>query len=148
MDGKMFTIKSIEGNSYIGVPVFSLAGKINNKNYLTMSTSKKENPKKMVDLPLIDHDNVKYKLNPVETIGAAIATTQANAASSREMLSQSVVITGGSAMTESQMRSNSMAMNRRKDRSQEDINQRVDFERRSFVSTIMNELNKRVEANH
>ena len=70
---KTFTIKSIEGNSYIGVPVFSSAGKINNKQYLTMSTSKRDDKKKIVDLPLIDHDNMKYKLNPVDMIASAIA---------------------------------------------------------------------------
>ena len=66
------------------------------------------------------------------------------------MLSQSVAITANSALgNHNEMRSNSMAMSgRRRDKSQQDINQRVDLERRSFVGTIMNELNKRVEQNH
>ena len=64
------------------------------------------------------------------------------------MLSQSVAITANSALNTNEKRSSSMVMNnRRRDRSQADINERVDLERRSFVGTIMNELNKRVEKN-
>ena len=35
-----FTIDSIEGNSYIGVPVFSRFGQMQNYNYIVMSPQK------------------------------------------------------------------------------------------------------------
>ena len=36
-----FTIGSIDGNSYIGVPVFSRFGQMQNYNYIVMSPQKK-----------------------------------------------------------------------------------------------------------
>jgi len=43
MSAQLFTIDKIEGNSNIGVPVFSRFGKMQNYNFLCMSPVKKPN---------------------------------------------------------------------------------------------------------
>ena len=43
MSAQLFTIDKIEGNSNIGVPVFSRYGKMQNYNFLCMSPVKKPN---------------------------------------------------------------------------------------------------------
>ena len=59
-----FTIDSIEGNSYIGVPVFSRFGQMQNYNYIVMSPQKKLKSKKKEEDPVIDLENEKFKLKP------------------------------------------------------------------------------------
>lgn len=61
-----FTIDSIEGNSYIGVPVFSRFGQMQNNNYIVLSPQKKAREVKPPEEPIIDEENLKYKLMPVE----------------------------------------------------------------------------------
>lgn len=65
MAAELFTIDKIEGNSNIGVPVFSRFGKMQNYNFLVMSPVKKD---KVVDVdatkPLIDSLNDKFKIQP------------------------------------------------------------------------------------
>ena len=65
MAAQLFTIDKIEGNSNIGVPVFSRFGKMQNYNFLVMSPVKKE---KVVDAdaskPLIEALNDKFKIQP------------------------------------------------------------------------------------
>ena len=62
-----FTIDSIEGNSYIGVPVFSRFGQMQNYNYIVMSPQKKLKTKKKEEDPVIDLENEKFKLKPEYT---------------------------------------------------------------------------------
>jgi len=63
MAAQLFTIDKIEGNSNIGVPVFSRFGKMQNYNFLVMSPVKKD---KVVDVdatkPLIEALNEKFKI--------------------------------------------------------------------------------------
>ena len=57
-----FTIDSIEGNSYIGVPVFSRFGQMQNYNYIVMSPQKKLKETEKGDDDLLDAENAKYRL--------------------------------------------------------------------------------------
>ena len=57
-----FTIDSIEGNSYIGVPVFSRFGQMQNYNYIVMSPQKKLKETDKGDNDLLDAENAKYRL--------------------------------------------------------------------------------------
>ena len=49
-----FTIDSIEGNSYIGVPVFSRFGQMQNYNYIVMSPQKKVKKKDKTEDAIVD----------------------------------------------------------------------------------------------
>jgi len=63
MSAQLFTIDKIEGNSNIGVPVFSRFGQMQNYNFLVLSPVKK--PKEVVqnnEKSLIDQVNEKFKL--------------------------------------------------------------------------------------
>ena len=61
-----FTIDSIQGNSYIGVPVFSRFGQMQNYNYIVMSPQKKLKEREEKDNNIIDPENMKFKLMPAE----------------------------------------------------------------------------------
>ena len=62
-----FTIDSIEGNSYIGVPVFSRFGQMHNYNFIVLSPQKKLKEKVEEDDDFLDAENNKYKLQqPVQ----------------------------------------------------------------------------------
>ena len=61
-----FTIESIEGNSYIGVPVFSRMGHMQNYNYLVLSPQKKDPLAKEEPEDMIDKENLKYKIQADE----------------------------------------------------------------------------------
>ena len=61
-----FTIKSIEGNSFIGVPVFSRFGQMQNYNYIVMSPQKKVKKRDTDEDPIIDAENQRFKLMSVE----------------------------------------------------------------------------------
>lgn len=67
MSAQLFTIDKIEGNSNIGVPVFSRFGQMQNYNFLCMSPVKK--PKEAVEEKesLIDQVNAKFKFQPAAT---------------------------------------------------------------------------------
>ena len=65
MSAQLFTIDKIEGNSNIGVPVFSRFGQMQNYNFLVMSPVKK--PKETIEdnqKSLIDQVNEKFKIAP------------------------------------------------------------------------------------
>ena len=68
-----FTIDSIEGNSYIGVPVFSRFGQMQNYNYIVMSPQKQLKNRKDQNDSLLDQENEKYRLFPAENTGGAVA---------------------------------------------------------------------------
>ena len=57
-----FTIDSIEGNSYIGVPVFSRFGQMQNYNYIVMSPQKNLKNRDKGNEQLLDKENLKYKI--------------------------------------------------------------------------------------
>ena len=57
-----FTIDSIDGNSYIGVPVFSRFGQMQNYNYIVLSPQKKLKEADRGDEDLLDAENAKYRL--------------------------------------------------------------------------------------
>ncbi len=61
-----FTIKSIEGNSFIGVPVFSRFGQMQNYNYIVMSPQKKVKKRETQEDPIIDAENQRFKLMSVD----------------------------------------------------------------------------------
>ena len=67
-----FTIDSIEGNSYIGVPVFSRFGQMQNYNYIVMSPQKKVKQQTAQEDPLIDKENERFKLFSVEPAPATL----------------------------------------------------------------------------
>lgn len=60
-----FTIDSIEGNSYIGVPVFSRFGQMQNYNYIVMSPQKNLKNRDKGEEQLLDKENLKYKIQPL-----------------------------------------------------------------------------------
>ena len=82
-----FTIGSIDGNSYIGVPVFSRFGQMQNYNYIVMSPQKKLNQKNFEQREIIDQENKKFMLQPVEAPPSGM-----------EQLSRSVDLNRSSAM--------------------------------------------------
>ena len=57
-----FTIDSIDGNSYIGVPVFSRFGQMQNYNYIVLSPQKKLKEVDRGEEDLLDAENAKYRL--------------------------------------------------------------------------------------
>ena len=61
-----FTIDSIEGNSYIGVPVFSRFGQMQNYNYIVMSPQKKIKQEESEDDSVIDVEHERFQIPPVE----------------------------------------------------------------------------------
>ena len=61
-----FTIDSIEGNSYIGVPVFSRFGQMQNYNYIVMSPQKKVKKKDKTEDAIVDQENERFKLELVD----------------------------------------------------------------------------------
>ena len=61
-----FTIDSIEGNSYIGVPVFSRFGQMQNYNYIVMSPQKKVKKKDKTEDAIVDLENERFKLELVD----------------------------------------------------------------------------------
>lgn len=65
MAAQLFTIDKIEGNSNIGVPVFSRFGKMQNYNFLVMSPVKKDKAEDIDSVkPLLDSINEKFKIQP------------------------------------------------------------------------------------
>ena len=60
-----FTIDSIEGNSYIGVPVFSRFGQMQNYNYIVMSPQKKVKIEETVENTEIDVEHARFMIQPV-----------------------------------------------------------------------------------
>lgn len=59
----IYTIDKIEGNSFIGNPVFSRFGMKQNYNYIVMSPQKKDKTKKVVKDDLLDRENLKFKID-------------------------------------------------------------------------------------
>ena len=62
----LFTIDSIDGNSYIGVPVFSRFGQMQNYNYIVLSPQKKIKTKQDDTEAIIDEENLKFTLDGVK----------------------------------------------------------------------------------
>ena len=62
-----FTINSIEGNSYIGVPVFSRFGQMQNYNYIVLSPQKKMKEKTEDQDGILDEENLKFTLDGIKT---------------------------------------------------------------------------------
>lgn len=64
MSSKVYTIDAIEGNSNLGVPVFSNYGRMQNYQYICLSPTKKEieppDPDRD-DLPL-SNENMQFKI--------------------------------------------------------------------------------------
>ena len=61
-----FTIPSIEGNSFIGSPVFSRLGAMQNYNYIVLSPHKNVKARDTsAEIQLLDQENMKYKIEPV-----------------------------------------------------------------------------------
>lgn len=81
-----FTIDSIAGNSYIGVPVFSRFGQMQNYNYIVMSPQKKMKQDVSVDNTMIDQENERYKLDIAESITPVQDTSNKGTASRNSAL--------------------------------------------------------------
>jgi hypothetical protein len=62
-----FTINSIEGNSYIGVPVFSRFGQMQNYNYIVLSPQKKMKEKVEDRQEILDEENLKFAIDGIQT---------------------------------------------------------------------------------
>ena len=59
---QIYTIDKIEGNSFIGVPVFSRFGQMQNYNYIVLSPQKKPKENKETDDLLLDKENLKFQI--------------------------------------------------------------------------------------
>ena len=64
MSSKVYTIDAIEGNSNLGVPVFSNYGKMQNYQYICLSPEKKENivSVQTSDEQQLTSDNMQFKI--------------------------------------------------------------------------------------
>lgn len=66
MASKVYTIDAIEGNSNLGVPVFSNYGKMQNYQYLCLSPTKKEK-KELVDGDIysgpLTNENMQFNID-------------------------------------------------------------------------------------
>ena len=72
MTQQTFTIESIEGNSYIGVPVFSRFGQMQNYNYIVMSPQKKIKERASAEKPILDAEIERFKLLPTDPTTTAL----------------------------------------------------------------------------
>ena len=116
-----FTIDSIEGNSYIGVPVFSRFGQMQNYNYIVMSPQKKLKEPQPPEEPIIDQENLKYKLLPVEVPAAGDEGKSKSAGQALRTLKEGSA--PPNAITPAVPKG--------------DPNQTVGLERRQFITSIM-----------
>ena len=57
----LFTIDAIEGNSNIGVPVYSRFGQMQNYNFIALSPVKQAGEQEVPEEPLVAKENVKFK---------------------------------------------------------------------------------------
>ena len=60
---QIYTIDKIEGNSFIGVPVFSRFGMMQNYNYIVLSPQKKHKPKIISEEEMLNKENLKFKID-------------------------------------------------------------------------------------
>ena len=63
---QIYTIDKIEGNSNIGVPVFSRFGMMNNYNFIALSPVRPPKPPPYDDLTAMDKENLKFKIEPAK----------------------------------------------------------------------------------
>jgi hypothetical protein len=61
---QIFTIEKIEGNSNIGVPVFSRFGQMQNYNFIALSPQRPPKPAATDDLTEMDRENLKFQIKP------------------------------------------------------------------------------------
>ena len=137
-----FTIDSIEGNSYIGVPVFSRFGQMQNYNYIVMSPQKKIKQEESEDDSVIDVEHERFQIPPVEEdSGKKNGNHKGNEQGRAEPSSRN----------DSKMKSQGNLTERRKSNTQA-VKSRtganhatVDHERAVFVSQIINDLTRKVD---
>lgn len=135
MTQSTFTIDSIAGNSFIGVPVFSRFGQMQNYNYIVMSPQKKVKEKENTELHLIDKENERFKLMRLEVA----ALNNEDGQPRRESKS---VLAGGPThkkLGDGAKRTGTAPIQGSA------VNESVPFERRQFLSQMMNDLDKKVE---
>ena len=82
---KVFIIDAIEGNSNIGVPVFSKFGQMQNYNYIVLSPTKVSKFKDKTIDPTLDQENEKFRIQPATVTGA----NGANGSSSKSKIDMS-----------------------------------------------------------
>lgn len=58
----LFTIDAIEGNSNIGVPVYSRFGQMQNYNFIALSPVKQTLEREPDAPPLLERENQKFKI--------------------------------------------------------------------------------------
>ena len=63
MSATTFTINSIEGNSYIGVPVFSRFGQMVNQNHMMLSPQKRKKDQIQREKEIVEPENERFKLS-------------------------------------------------------------------------------------
>ena len=99
MSAQLFTIDKIEGNSNIGVPVFSRFGQMQNFQFLALSPVKK--PKEVAtdnEKSIIDQVNEKFRIAPTAetetkaSIKARVALPPTEQERKNEELVQSVMV--------------------------------------------------------
>ena len=70
---RVYTIESIEGNSNLGVPVFSRQGLMSNINYIDFSPKKEPRPARREGPDPVSTENLKFNLKPAKKeIGARL----------------------------------------------------------------------------
>ena len=163
-----FTIDSIEGNSYIGVPVFSRFGQMQNYNYIVMSPQKKVKVKDDGDVYLIDEENQRYKIDPPDMNSfAPVAVSKntwwgggmkASIASMGSNMKEKPGETEGadmakrgseagvkSSMTTGPDQKKISEAQKRTSTAPNMVNNNISLQRRQFVSQISADLTKRIE---
>lgn len=137
-----FTIDSIEGNSYIGVPVFSRFGQMQNYNYIVMSPQKKIKQEESEDNSVIDVEHERFQIPPAEEDSQnKNGNHKGNEPGRADPTSRN----------DSKMRSQGNLTERRKSntvavKSRTGANHAtVDHERAMFVTQIINDLTRKVD---
>jgi hypothetical protein len=74
---RVYTIESIEGNSNLGVPVFSRQGLMSNINYIDFSPTREPRPPRRKGPHPVSVENLKFELKPAfKEIGARDQSAQ------------------------------------------------------------------------
>ena len=76
MSQSLFTIDSIQGNSHIGVPVFSRFGHMQNYQYACMSPPRRAGDLTNVDPGILDAENEQFKIKLDQDL--LLVTSEAN----------------------------------------------------------------------
>ena len=63
---QVYTIEKIEGNSNLGVPVFSRQGLMSNYNYIDLSPKREPRPPGQTGPTPVTVENMKFELKPAK----------------------------------------------------------------------------------